>query len=97
MPPPSGAITRTMARRSSKALVPSICYQRPCATLGAVKVPTLVVGGEQSPLYFSLINEVVVQCIPGSRLEIIPKATHLMSSQNPVVFNEALLQFRAQH
>jgi pimeloyl-ACP methyl ester carboxylesterase len=43
-----------------------------------------------------LINEVVVRCIPGSRLVTIPKATHPMSIQNPAAFNEALLQFLAQ-
>jgi pimeloyl-ACP methyl ester carboxylesterase len=67
-----------------------------CATLGGVKAPTLVVGGEQSPQYLALINEVVVRCIPGSRLVVIPQATHLMSHQNPTAFNEALLHFLAQ-
>jgi pimeloyl-ACP methyl ester carboxylesterase len=67
-----------------------------CATLGGVKAPTLVVGGEQTLRYFSLINEVVVRCIPGSRLVTIPNATHPMSYQNPAAFNEALLQFLAQ-
>lgn len=67
-----------------------------CATLGDVKAPTLVLGGAQSLRYFSLINEVVVRCIPGSRLGIIPRATHPMSYQNPAAFNEALLQFLAQ-
>ena len=67
-----------------------------CATLGGVKAPTLVVGGERTLRYFALINEVVVQCIPGSRLVVIPQATHLMSHQNPAAFNEALLHFLAQ-
>jgi pimeloyl-ACP methyl ester carboxylesterase len=68
-----------------------------CATLGDVKAPTLVVGGEQSPRYLALINEAIVQCIPGSRLVVIPQATHHMSHQNPTAFNNALLQFLAQH
>ena len=67
-----------------------------CATLGGVKAPTLVVHGEQTPHYMALISEVVVQCIPGSRLVVIPQATHLMSHQNPTAFNEALLHFLAQ-
>jgi pimeloyl-ACP methyl ester carboxylesterase len=54
------------------------------------------VGGEQTPRYVVLINEVVVQCIPGSRLVVIPKATHLMSHQNPAAFNGVLLHFLAQ-
>jgi pimeloyl-ACP methyl ester carboxylesterase len=67
-----------------------------CTTLGSVKAPTLVVGGEQSRRFYSLINEVVVRCIPGSRLVIIPMATHPLSYQNPAAFNEALLQFLAR-
>jgi pimeloyl-ACP methyl ester carboxylesterase len=68
-----------------------------CATLSGVKAPTLVIGGEQTPRYFSLINEVSVRCIPGSHLVTIPQATHPMSIQNPAAFNAALLQFLAQH
>jgi pimeloyl-ACP methyl ester carboxylesterase len=68
-----------------------------CATLGGVKVPTLVIGGEQTPRYFSLINEIVVRCLPGSHLVTIPNATHPMSLQKPAAFNEALLQGLAQH
>jgi pimeloyl-ACP methyl ester carboxylesterase len=65
--------------------------------VGRGHVCTLVVGGEHTTRYFALINEVAVRCIPGSRLLIIPQVTHLMSSQNPAAFNEALLQFLAQH
>ncbi len=68
-----------------------------CTTLGGVKAPTLVVGGEQTPRYFALINELVVRCMPGSRLVTIPNATHPMSIQNPAAFNAALLQCLAQH
>jgi hypothetical protein len=39
-------------------------------------------GGEQTQRYPALINEVVVRCIPGSRLVVIPKAMHLMSSES---------------
>ncbi len=61
-----------------------------------MKAPTIVVGGEQTRRYYSLINEVVVRCIPGSRLAIIPEATHFSSYQNPSAFNEAFLEFLAQ-
>ena len=67
-----------------------------CTTLGSMKTPTLVVGGEQSRQFYSLINDVVVRCIPGSRRVIIPMATHPLSYQNPAAFNAALLQFLAQ-
>jgi pimeloyl-ACP methyl ester carboxylesterase len=68
-----------------------------CATLSAVKAPILVIRGAQTRRYYSLITEVLVRCIPGSQLVTIPNATHLMSHQNPVAFNEALLQFLGQH
>lgn len=64
-----------------------------CASLSSVRVPTLVVGGEESPRYLVLINEVVLRCIPDGHLAVIPRATHLMSHQNPSAFNEALLHF----
>ena len=67
-----------------------------CTTLSGVKAPTLVVGGEQTPRNLALINEVVVQCIPSSSLVVIPRATHLMSHQNPAAFNDALLRFLAR-
>jgi pimeloyl-ACP methyl ester carboxylesterase len=68
-----------------------------CGSLGGLKVPTLVVGGKQSAQFYSLINEEVVRCTPGSRMVRIPQATHWMSMHNPAAFNEALLQFLAQH
>lgn len=55
-----------------------------------------MVGGANSPRYLSLINDVIVQCIPSSRLVVIPEAAHLMSYQNPAAFNEALLEFLAR-
>jgi pimeloyl-ACP methyl ester carboxylesterase len=64
--------------------------------LSGVKLPVLVVGGEHSRRHSVLGNEVLVQCIPGSRLVVIPQATHLMSHQNPTAFNEALLHFLVQ-
>jgi pimeloyl-ACP methyl ester carboxylesterase len=68
-----------------------------CATLGGVKAPTLVIEGERTRRFFSLIDEVVVRCIPGSRLATIAQATHPMFVQQPAAFNEVLLPFLAQH
>ena len=62
-----------------------------------MKAPTLVVRGAQTPHYRALISEIIVQCVPASRLVVIPQGTHLMSHQNPAAFDEALLQFLAQH
>jgi len=66
-----------------------------CLALNGLKERTLVVGGDESPRYLSLINERLVQCIPESRLVVVPRAAHLMSYQNPSAFNSALLDFLA--
>ena len=67
-----------------------------CATLQGIRLPTLVVSGEQSPRSLILIDEIIAKCIRGSRLAVIPEAAHLMSYQNPPAFNEALLDFLAR-
>jgi pimeloyl-ACP methyl ester carboxylesterase len=64
-----------------------------CDNLRAVKAPTLVVAGAQTPSFFSLIANAVVSCIQGSRLVTIPNANHIMNMQNPGAFNAELLKF----
>jgi pimeloyl-ACP methyl ester carboxylesterase len=68
-----------------------------CATLRGIRLPTLVVSGEQSPRSLILIDKIIAECINGSRLAVIPEAAHLMSYQNPAAFNCALLDFLARH
>ena len=64
-----------------------------CDALHAVKIPTLLVHGEHTPQFFSRINAAVGRCMTGSRNVAIPKAAHVMSSQNPPAFNQAVLSF----
>lgn len=68
-----------------------------CSALSGLNVPTLVVRGEKTPRFFALISETVVRCVPGSQLITIADATHPMSFQQPVAFNDALMQFLRQH
>lgn len=84
---------RTLPLSSSAPTPPPVSG----AILGSIKVPILIFGGENTVRYFSLINQVVLSCIPGGRLVIIPQATHTLSYQNPVAFNEELLHFLSQH
>jgi pimeloyl-ACP methyl ester carboxylesterase len=66
-----------------------------CEMLRIIKMPTLV-RGERTTQLFVKINEAVGQCIVGSRLVVIPKASHPMSQDNPPAFNRAVLGFLAQ-
>lgn len=66
-----------------------------CASLKTIKAPALVLTGADSPRHFSLTNERVVACLPGSRAAVIPEAGHVMSYDNPRAFNEMVLAFIA--
>jgi non-heme chloroperoxidase len=68
-----------------------------CEQLGAIKAPTLVIGGEYGMRYSAAITHALVPCIPDSRLVVIPRVTHFMSYQQPDAFNEVVLGFLAQH
>ena len=80
------------AKRSPTA-VPELT----CGAMGAVDVPTLVIGTEHGMPYSRRIVERVAECIPGARTVIIPSASHFVSYQAPSVFNEVLLDFLAEH
>jgi pimeloyl-ACP methyl ester carboxylesterase len=68
-----------------------------CARLGAITTPTLAVGAEYGMPYSRRIVDVLAGCIADSRLLVIPGVTHFMSYQDPDLFNDAVLEFFAQH
>jgi pimeloyl-ACP methyl ester carboxylesterase len=68
-----------------------------CQQLGAITTPTMVVGAEYGMPYSRRIVDRLAGCISGSRLVVVPSATHFMSYQEPDVFNRTLLDFLAQH
>jgi pimeloyl-ACP methyl ester carboxylesterase len=67
-----------------------------CQMLRAIRIPTLVVRGERTPHFFSRINDEVGQCIAGSKLVVVSKASHPMSYDNPGEFNRTVLNFLAR-
>jgi pimeloyl-ACP methyl ester carboxylesterase len=64
-----------------------------CEMLRGIKTPTLVVRGERTPRIFSTINDEVGRCIAGSKLVVVPNASHPMSYDNPADFNRTVLEF----
>jgi pimeloyl-ACP methyl ester carboxylesterase len=59
-------------------------------TLGQVRVPTLVVVGEEDELTPPAEAEAMATAIAGSRLEVIPAAGHLSNLENPAAYRSAL-------
>lgn len=64
-----------------------------CEMLGGIRTPTLIVRGERTPRLFVTINDAVGRCIGGSKLIVIPTASHTMSYDNPAEFNRVVLEF----
>ncbi len=76
-----GAILRMMERPDSTP------------TLDTVRVPALVVVGEEDELTPVAESRRIAEAIPGARLEVIPGAGHLPNLEQPVAFNAALSAF----
>ncbi len=69
----------------------------PCAELGRVAVPTLVVTGERSNPFFAAIADAVTACIHGAARQTIPSAGHIVQRENAEAFNTVLVGFLAAH
>jgi len=62
-------------------------------TLREIRVPTLVVCGAEDVLTPVADSEAIHKGVPGSRLEVIPRAGHLANLESPAAYNRALLSF----
>ena len=67
-----------------------------CEMLGRIRVPTLVVAGEDDPATPPDVVREVHERIPGSRFAIVPHAAHLLSIEQADRFDRALLEFLDQ-
>ncbi len=64
--------------------------------LSAIKLPTVVIVGEDDPGTPVAASRVIADNIKGARLEIIPAAAHLSNMEQPEAFNRALSGFLAK-
>ena len=80
----AGAITALMTRPDSSPL------------LSSIRVPTLIVVGEEDALTPPDLSRGMQQAIAGSELVVIPNAGHLASLETPAAFNAALSTFLRQ-
>ncbi|MFI7416998.1 alpha/beta fold hydrolase [Nonomuraea sp. NPDC049684] len=82
---PPGAVAwaqRAMAARSDSF-----------GTLGELKVPLLIVVGEEDELSPPADAEAMARAAPDGRLEVIPKAGHLSAVEQPEAFNATVAEF----
>lgn len=61
----------------------------------AIRVPTLVICGEEDAITPPSLSEELVSLVPDSKLRIIPGASHLANLDKPAEFNRAIDDFLA--
>jgi pimeloyl-ACP methyl ester carboxylesterase len=62
-------------------------------TLAALKVPVLIVVGQEDELATVADAEAMARAVPEGRVEVIPKAGHLSAVEQPEAFNAAVAAF----
>lgn len=68
-----------------------------CADLAQISVPTLIIAGRDDGVRKPIDAEMIHRGIKGSHLQIIANAGHLMNTEQPEKFNEAMLEFLTNH
>lgn len=77
----AGMIRALMSRQDSTPLLPSI------------RIPTLIIVGEEDTLTPPEVSERMHKAISGSQLAVLPAAGHLSSLEDPQTFNDTLARF----
>ncbi|GAA2890074.1 alpha/beta fold hydrolase [Nonomuraea rubra] len=62
-------------------------------TLSGLKVPLLIIVGDEDELSPPSDAEAMAQAVPEGKVEIIPKAGHLSAVEQPEAFNTAVIEF----
>jgi pimeloyl-ACP methyl ester carboxylesterase len=86
-------ILATSPRAIANALHGLAAREDSRATLGAIRVPTLVLVGEEDVLTPPSEAEAMAGAVAGARLAVVPKAGHLANLENPAVLNATLASF----
>jgi 3-oxoadipate enol-lactonase len=86
-----------MARNTPRGIVGALraMASRPDrrADLAAIRVPTLVMVGEEDVVTPPSEAQSLADAISGARLEVIPEAGHLAPYENPAIANSVILRF----
>lgn len=68
-----------------------------CDELHVLHVPTLVLNGERTRMWYRLIGQAVAACVPGGRAATIEAAGHMAIVENPIQTATLLMQFIAEN
>jgi pimeloyl-ACP methyl ester carboxylesterase len=68
-----------------------------CEQVGALRLPVLVLRGEQTRLWYQLIAGATAGCIPGAEAAVVPAAGHMAIVENPSATAGLIAAFIARH
>jgi hypothetical protein len=88
-----GTIVTLMAEFVARAAVRSLNDADTRGSLSQIKMPTLVIVGEQDRLAPPQESEILAKGISDSTLSLIPGAGHFSMLENPAAFNRILRRF----
>jgi pimeloyl-ACP methyl ester carboxylesterase len=90
------ALVLASSRESISGALNALMTRPDCTSLlSSIHCPTLVVVGEEDTVTPRPLSEKMQQAIPGAELAVIPRAGHLSSFEQPVLFNQTLARFLA--
>jgi pimeloyl-ACP methyl ester carboxylesterase len=91
---------RQVLLTNAKTLGPTLAGATPnvtCGDLHSLRVPTLVLNGDHTRLFYRLIAEAIASCVPGAVIGQISGAGHMSIVEQPNRVAAALLAFLGEH
>ncbi|HYL91318.1 MAG TPA: alpha/beta fold hydrolase [Burkholderiales bacterium] len=86
------SLARVRAEPYRRTLEASVAQDR-AAPIENIRVPTLVIAGDEDKVYPPSLAQSVAKRIPGAELVMVKGAGHLVNLERPGRFNEILLDF----
>jgi 3-oxoadipate enol-lactonase len=90
------SVSRIHEASYQKTLEASVAQDR-AAPIEQIRVPTLVVAGEEDTVYPPEIARAMAQRIPGAELLMFDRTGHLANLEQPERFNKAVSDFLSRH
>lgn len=91
---------KAVSRDNARTLLGQMNEQRKPysrAAAEAVRIPTLLLGGDRSQPQFAKIMDALGKIMPDTQRVTVPNATHGLNHDNPDFFNKTVLEFLAKH
>ena len=90
------SVSRIHEMSYQKTLEASVAQDR-AAPIEQIRVPTLVVAGEEDTVYPPELAREMAKRIPGAELLMFERTGHLANLEQPERFNKAVLDFLSRH